>query len=246
MACHSPAQCGNSKRDETLARNGPVGFGLCLAKIPSAYVSYISHNVEHLLFCTRLASVFPLHFKAAPKTTYVAGTLASMISKDIVPRLSTRDRDAINKFLPEFLASESAAKVNLLTAEAQIESLSELADSMEKAMSENKSEHFWQTFIEANILLIQQGYIKAIDKMNTAIGGTKFPDFLLVTHDNYLDILEIKKPQTELLKHDTGRDNYFFDNEVFCVQALGERRKGSDRGRLDKLDASGPHFSTPK
>jgi Shedu protein SduA, C-terminal len=50
--------------------------------------------------------------------------------------------------------------------------------------------------------------------MNIAIGTTKFPDFSLVTHDNYLDILEIKKPSTEILKHDASRGNYFFDTEI--------------------------------
>jgi hypothetical protein len=37
---------------------------------------------------------------------------------------------------------------------------------------------------------MQHGYIRPIEKMNAAIGTTKFPDFALVTHDNYLDVLE--------------------------------------------------------
>ena len=61
---------------------------------------------------------------------------------------------------------------------------------------------------------MQQGYIKALDKLNVAIGETKFPDFCLVTHDNYLDILEIKKPDTQLLKLDAGRGNYYWDTEM--------------------------------
>ena len=40
--------------------------------------------------------------------------------------------------------------------------------------------------------------------MNVAVGNTKFPDFALVTHDNYLDILEIKKPDTRVLKEDSS------------------------------------------
>lgn len=49
--------------------------------------------------------------------------------------------------------------------------------------------------------------------MNIAIGNTKFPDFALVTHDNYLDILEIKKPDTPLLKPDNSRNNFYWDSE---------------------------------
>jgi hypothetical protein len=61
---------------------------------------------------------------------------------------------------------------------------------------------------------MQQGYIRPIEKMNVAIGSTKFPDFALVTHDNYLDILEIKKPDTSILKADNSRGNYHWDIEV--------------------------------
>jgi hypothetical protein len=50
--------------------------------------------------------------------------------------------------------------------------------------------------------------------MNVAIGNTKFPDFALVIHDNYLDILEIKKPDTTILKEDRGRGNYHWDTEI--------------------------------
>src|SRR3989339_443972 len=68
--------------------------------------------------------------------------------------------------------------------------------------------------IKNNIVLIQQGYIKSIEKMNIAVGDTKFPDFSLVTHDNYLDILEIKRPNTVLLKKDSSRGNYYWDTEL--------------------------------
>jgi hypothetical protein len=61
---------------------------------------------------------------------------------------------------------------------------------------------------------MQQGYIRPIEKMNVAIGNTKFPDFALVTHDNYLDILEIKKPDTPILRADTSRGNYHWDTEI--------------------------------
>jgi hypothetical protein len=50
--------------------------------------------------------------------------------------------------------------------------------------------------------------------MNIGIGEVKFPDFSLVTHDNYLDILEIKKPDTPILKFDSSRNNYYWDAEI--------------------------------
>lgn len=159
-------------------------------------------------------NVYPTYFTAPVTTVYAPGTLANTLSKDILPKLSADDRDALNEFLPDFIASQSMASVNLLKATAQIESLKELAAEMETAIAAGHGESWWQTYIRSKILIIQQGYIKAIEKMNVAIGNTKFPDFSLVTHDNYLDILEIKKPTTEILKLDASRGNYFFDAEI--------------------------------
>jgi len=81
-------------------------------------------------------------------------------------------------------------------------------------MARAHPESWWQTFIKSNILLMQHGYIKALNKLNVAIGDTKFQDFCLVTHDSYLDILEIKKPDTTLLKSDSSRGNYYWDTEM--------------------------------
>lgn len=159
--------------------------------------------------------VYPSHFTTSAAPAYVPGTLSRILDGKLIPRLSSEDRDAINKFLPDFVASESLSSVNLLKAKAQIKSLKELATELENSLNgATYSEARWQSYIKKNILIIQQGYIAAIDKMNVAVGNTKYPDFMLVTHDNYLDILEIKKPNTTLLKLDSGRGNFYWDPEI--------------------------------
>ena len=195
--------------------------GIAYVRMSSATIARVNsesfartRDIKNDIIARTLALLYPSYFTGKPRSVFVPGTAAALLTKDIIPKLSTSDRKALNEFLPSYLASESVAAVNLVKAAAEIQSLKELAHSMEEAMGETKSESWWQTFIRANILLIQQGYIKAIEKMNTAIGGTKYPDFSLVTHDSYLDILEIKKPSTGLLKYDGGRDNYYWDPEV--------------------------------
>ncbi len=159
--------------------------------------------------------VYPSAFPKSAAPAYVPGTLSRTLGNTPISRLSAEDRDALNTFLPAFLASESLTAVNLLKATAQIKSLKELAVDLEKSLDGIAySESRWQNYIKNNILIIQQGYIAAIDKMNVAIGNTKYPDFMLVTHDNYLDILEIKKPNTALLKEDAGRGNFYWDPEI--------------------------------
>lgn len=153
-------------------------------------------------------------FKGTAAPVYVPGTLSKTLNTDIIPRLSTQDKEALNTFLPDYVSSESLGTVNKLKATAQIETLKGLATDLANEIPREHPESWWQTYVKSNILLMQQGYITAIEKLNIAIGDTKFPDFLLVTHDNYLDIMEIKKPNTPILKPDSSRGNYYFDSEL--------------------------------
>jgi hypothetical protein len=160
------------------------------------------------------AIAFPGHFTSVGASTYVPGTLAAMLRPQMVQRLSSADKEALTAFIPEFAASEAIGTVSRLRVTTEIKTLTELADDLEKQIVAERAESWWQTYIEAKILLIQHGYIKALPKLNIALGNTKYPDFSLITHDNYLDILEIKKPNTPLLKLDKDRGNYFWENEI--------------------------------
>jgi hypothetical protein len=157
---------------------------------------------------------FPIEFQTQDIAVYVPGTLSRVLAQDVSTKLSTEDREAVQKFLPRFIASESIKSVNLLKAAAQIKTLKELASELKDAIESQHGESWWQTFVREKILIIQQGYIKAIEKMNISVGSTKFPDFSLVTHDGYIDILEIKKPDTNLIKLDPSRNNYHADTEL--------------------------------
>lgn len=157
---------------------------------------------------------FADYFKDDAAPVYVPGTLAKTLHADIIKRLSGRDKEALNEFLPGYVSSESVGTVNKLKATAQIETLKGLAADLEREIPAGHPESWWQTYVKANILVMQQGYIKAVEKLNVAIGDMKFPDFLLVTHDNYLDVLEIKRPNTNILKADESRGNFYFDAEL--------------------------------
>lgn len=170
----------------------------------------IKTDIVSSMFC-RMHSRY---FEENEINAYVPGTLSKVLDPSIVTRLSTSDKEAMNGFLPEYISSESLSAVNLIKAVTQIKSLKELATDLEKQINAGHTEAWWQTYIKKNILIIQQGYIQAIEKMNIVIGNTKFPDFCLITHDNYLDILEIKKPDTLVLKLDSSRGNYFWDSEI--------------------------------
>ncbi len=173
-----------------------------------------SRDIKNDIVSRNFSRTFPDHFTGKTGKAYVPGTISGILDESIVSHLSGDDKEALTRFLPSFLASESASTVTQLNATAQIETLRGLAEDLENEMARSHAESWWQDYIKGNILLMQQGYIKALSKLNVAIGDTKFPDFCLITHDNYLDILEIKKPNTEMLKLDASRGNFYWDSEM--------------------------------
>lgn len=162
----------------------------------------------------RFGLVFPDYFTEDFILPYVPGSLAHILKSTDVKRMSDKDKDAVREMLPDFVASESIKSVNLLKAEAQIKTLRELELDLRVAIQQGHPESWWQTYINEKILIIQQGYIRVIEKINISIVSTKFPDFILITHDGYIDILEIKKPNTPLLKLDSSHGNYYWDAEI--------------------------------
>lgn len=158
--------------------------------------------------------VYPKKFKSVKADKYKPGQIASILSENILNDLSSDDKDKLNAFLPDYIAKESLTTINILKASTQIKTLKEIADEIKTELSNSRSESWWQTYIHRNILIIQQGYLRAIEKMNISVGKTKFPDYSLVTFDGFLDILEIKKPNTTLIKEDTSRNNFYWDTEI--------------------------------
>lgn len=172
-----------------------------------------TRDVKEDIITKNFATLYPGRFTTTHAAKYVPGTIAGLLKENILNDLSTEDKDELNKFIPDYAAKESVGVVSVLNATAQIKTLRELAQEMKSEIKGTRSEKWWQDYIHKNILIIQQGYIKAIEKLNISVGTTKLPDFSLVTHDNFLDILEIKMPSTPLIKLDS-RNNYRWDSGV--------------------------------
>ena len=171
-----------------------------------------SREVKNEIVQRRFFYAFPTHFTTPPPSAYVPGSIAKLLSPDILPKLSSEDKEAVNQILPEFLKAEAMSSIAIKAVE--IDSLKRLAAEFKAELNNQHPESWWQNYVQARILLMQQGYIRPVEKMNVAIGNTKYPDFALVTHDNYLDILEIKKPDTTILREDKSRGNYHWDTEI--------------------------------
>lgn len=177
-------------------------------------------DVKMRVLSKKFAEMFPKEFSEDTRLfNYEKGMFEGILTKDFLPTLlSSEDRKAVAKFIPRFVASGVAGKeANIsgkMKAGLELEILKQIASNLEKRIASDKSESTWQDYLKNNILHIQQGYIAFVEKANIGLIGTKFPDFLLVTHDEYLDILEIKTPFTQLLAEDKSRNNFYWTPEL--------------------------------
>jgi hypothetical protein len=92
--------------------------------------------------------------------------------------------------------------------------LDRLIAEFEERLSRNLSENDWQSYFEEKILYFQDSYINKLHKPNIATITTQFPDFGVITADEYLDLIEIKLPKTVLLSEDKSHKTFFWSTDV--------------------------------
>lgn len=172
-----------------------------------------------------LAVNFAKQFKEYKGATprYAGGTLAEALDqKDLVARLSDDDRLRLEEFIPEYLSSIKGT----LKAKNKLKVIFDSLDAgkkvyFEKIIKEFKqklsravqSEIVWQKFLSNYILVLRNTYGEVLEKESVSLQG-KFPDFILIDPYSYLDIYEIKKPNTVLMSYDKSRSNYFWSTEM--------------------------------
>ncbi len=198
-------------------------------------------DLKQRVIAKKFAEIFPKYFKEDERLfNYEKGMLSGILTRNFMPTvLSTDDRKSLSDFIPRFIASGVAGKNASLSRKLksglELKVLQEIASDLKKRIKSDKSESTWQDYFKDNILHIQQGYIAFIEKANIGIISTKFPDFLLVTHDGYLDILEIKTPFTDLLLKDKSRGNYYWTTELSKAISQVENYIDEVSGLRDKV-----------
>jgi hypothetical protein len=141
--------------------------------------------------------------------------------ENIVEKLSKNDITAITEAYGELARTD---KLGLGKKDLKIIAKSKSATEkvyLEKVVKEfeqklgkaTQTESEWQTFLHDYILLFNTSYMEVLEKMSVSLGG-KYPDFMLLNVYNYIDIYEIKKPSTGLLRRDASRNNYYWDVEI--------------------------------
>nr|WP_295902189.1 Shedu immune nuclease family protein [uncultured Bdellovibrio sp.] len=174
-----------------------------------------------------VASWYPGIFKSDVAVTSSFSYRDDRISKilnseeNVIEKLSKNDITKILEIYPSVVkrvsggkATSNIAIISASKAEADKVVLSQLIAEYERRLGlTQQNENDWQKFLQQNILLFNTSYVAVLEKNSVSLQG-KYPDFMLVDVFNYIDIFEIKRPNTNLLKHDESRNNYYWDTEI--------------------------------
>jgi hypothetical protein len=88
-------------------------------------------------------------------------------------------------------------------------SMNELNDRLDsdKKYKETSGKNSWQSWVFKNSWMFGISFLKPIEKQK--IGFDNIPDFIFPTVDGFLDILEIKLPEHEVIKSDSSHSGSF-------------------------------------
>jgi len=90
----------------------------------------------------------------------------------------------------------------------KLRTLDEFAARLDSKYPETSGPDSWQSWIYKNKWLFGVNYTNTIEKARVSIGGI-MPDFLFLTADNFVDVLEIKLPEEEAILADPGHPGSF-------------------------------------
>jgi len=168
-----------------------------------------------------LSATFSDHFTASHRVeTYRRGMFAGLLSSNLDPRaVSTDDQKAISAFAAKIATDPKATGFDEREAvkrkhDVQLLYLKNLIAEFDDRLSRNYSEGNWQKYFEEKILYFQDNYINKIHKPNIAVVTTQFPDFGVITADDYLDLLEIKLPKTRILSEDKSHKTFYWTSDI--------------------------------
>jgi hypothetical protein len=177
--------------------------------------------------------------------SYRPGKIAQMLADEQVSaNLSDEDKDALRAVFPSLIGEmafslKSASKVKIIAEglkQTQLVYLDKIVAEYEKKLNAKGSEAAWQVFLRTHILMLLSTYAAVIEKQSVDLDG-KYPDFMLVDAYGYIDVYEIKKPQTQVLMYDRSRKNYYWSPEVARAISQTEKYLSSiQQYRLDLED----------
>lgn len=174
--------------------------------------------------------LFPKHFEEKTDTSKEQySKVLKNLNSNIIEHFQPEDLGKFEKFLIDLLETKYKTKHHrfLQLARTKIEvdtvAVDRILADFEECLKKGQSEKEWGKFLLRNLFLLDSKYVKVIPEINLVLGGERYVDFGMIDTKGYLDIFEIKTPETDLLAANTDRGNYYWHTDT--VKALMQAEK---------------------
>lgn len=195
-----------------------LNFKDCLSFRAAFIGNYRREGVKTI--ARHLAGLFPDYFEDKTSEEYRKGTIATAIPENITLKsFSKRD---ITKLLRtsrllkdyEIVNKKELAELHETKNVLHYVHLDNTIKTFREMLSGRHSESKWQSYLRDNLTVLNPSYVGRIEKRNIRVGNTGFPDFILISVDNYVDVYEIKTPEAPLMRWDRSHKNYYWSEEI--------------------------------
>lgn len=173
-------------------------------------------------------SLFPKHFSKADATK-AARNKTRRFLKNLDPitidELKNQEAQKVVDYFVQLIEKRSTQQSFFNLAKLKIDevSIDHVIELLKKHISSNSVESEWAKFLIENLFIIDSKYVYAIPEINLTLGGSRRVDFGLIDSDGYLDIFEIKRPNTKLFEPGKDHGNYYWHKDA--VRAIVQAEK---------------------
>lgn len=193
-------------------------------------------NNQHLreAIASFLSTKFPkkIQLNSINFDEYSGGEIAAILRRNnVAKKLNDEDLRSLQSFFPQIFEAALKSRKNLTLSQrgVLIEKtknttdkifLDEVIKEFERNLAKkNLSEEVWQKFLGEKVFRFLANYITSIEKQNISL-DISYPDFVLADVYGFIDVFEIKRPDTPLLAFDDSHENYYWKQDV--VKAVAQ------------------------
>lgn len=176
------------------------------------------------------ASMFPTHFDVEKdslerkKKRFLSG-----LDTNIISLLKPNELEQLQQFVFNMLDKkyiDVGKKIELITKykdNVQLLAIDEAIKGYEENLKRSSSEGDWGKYIKQYMFLVETKYVGVVPELNLSLCTWRKVDFAYIDNQGYLDIFEIKKPQTNLLCKTEDRGNYYWHADA--IKAITQAEK---------------------
>lgn len=175
-------------------------------------------------------NLFPDRFEENTSTSQQQyRSVVKNLSPDIIEHLTPDDLSRFEEFITELLnkryQSNSHKFLQLARTKIRIDTIAidRILEDFKQNVINQINENQWGKYLKKNLFLLDSKYVKILPELNVILSGSRNADFGMIDTKGYLDIFEIKKPNTPILSNDTDRGNYYWHTDT--VKAIVQAEK---------------------